>query len=387
MPLPSEELAALLLLNWMMKGSVRKLNEYFDQGVKPAELVERILSENWLDKAESLQRARTVFNAEKEIESCRKQNIKILTRFDEAYPRSLRQIYDPPVLLYVKGELLDSDDAAIAVVGSRHASFYGRTQAKRISRDLAGSGLTIVSGLARGIDQAAHEAALEINYGRSVAVMGCGLDSVYPPENRKLYDQLAERGALVSEYALGIEPRAMNFPIRNRIISGLSLGVLVVEAHARSGSLITAKEALEQGREVFAVPGPVDQLTSRGTHQLLKDGAYLVEDASDILQILAGTLRTRTVRASQGDLFLNGGEEKSKEVEDESQKPIAAPLRSSCQEPEGQLMALLSERPLTYDELMSRMTAAPGSIALMLVNLELGKRIHKNRDGRFALCP
>jgi len=211
--------------------------------------------------------------------------ISLLTLDDPAYPASLRQIHDPPFLLFLKGTITPADEAAIAVVGSRRATHYGREQAKRLSFQLARAGFTIVSGLARGIDTAAHEAAVAAG-GRTIAVLGSGIGNVYPPENRALADRIAENGAILSEFPVLYVPDKQSFPLRNRIVAGISRGLLVVEAPAWSGALITANQALEQGRSVFAVPGPIDRPTSEGCHRLIQQGATLVCSADDILSEL-----------------------------------------------------------------------------------------------------
>ena len=191
-------------------------------------------------------------------------------------------IYDRPPFLYVRGNL-NKDDINIAIVGSRLASTYGKYITERISRELALKGLTIVSGMAWGIDSVAHRGALTA-HGRTIAVLGSGLDVIYPPENKKLYADIIQNGAVISEFPLGTPPRSANFPTRNRIISGMSYGVVIVEAGEKSGSLITARLALEQGREVFAVPGSIDAAGSRGTNKLIKQGAKLIENTDDILE-------------------------------------------------------------------------------------------------------
>jgi DNA processing protein len=209
---------------------------------------------------------------------------------EPGYPTWLNTIPDPPKELYVKGAIVLEDRMAVAMVGTRRASPYGLATARRLAYDLARLGITVVSGLAEGIDRAAHEGALEAG-GRTIAVLGHGLHTIYPPHHRDLADRIAQSGALVSEFPTGTEPKPWHFPRRNRLISGLSLGVVVVEAPPKSGALITARLAMEQGREVFAVPGPAGSLQSRGTHALLKDGARLVEDVQDILEELALPLR------------------------------------------------------------------------------------------------
>jgi DNA processing protein len=206
----------------------------------------------------------------------------ILTFRDQEYPKNLLQIYDPPPILYMRGAMEPGDPPMVAMVGSRRGSFYGRTVTKKISKELSIAGVTVVSGMARGIDTSAHLGALEAGKG-TVAVFGCGIDVIYPPENKKLFFDIIAHGAVISEFPLSTPPEGKNFPRRNRIISGVSLGVVIVEATADSGSLITAAHALEQGREVFAVPGNVGMATSKGTHKLIKQGAKLVEEAQDIL--------------------------------------------------------------------------------------------------------
>ncbi len=364
-PLSFEELKSLVLLNRLTVGCGREARVLLSQGTLPSAIIQKIQSENFQGKAEALQRLSQTFDPEKEIETAEKTSVKLLTLWDEGYPSLLKQIPDPPFLLYVRGSLFETDEAALAVVGSRHPSFYGLTQTRKLSRELAESGLTVVSGIARGIDQAAHEAALSVSFGRSIAVLGCGIDRVYPPENRKTYEALAERGALLSEYALGTPPLAENFPRRNRIISGLSLGVLVVEAHARSGSLITAHEALDQGREVFAVPGPIDQLTSRGTHRLLKEGACLVETTQDILEVLGPSLWPLVSRQAASE--------------------VRAVPSQSLSESEQKVVELLQNRTLAYDEMTHELGLSTGSAASLLLHLELQKKIRKEPNGRFAL--
>ncbi|HBR29016.1 MAG TPA: DNA-protecting protein DprA [Firmicutes bacterium] len=210
----------------------------------------------------------------------------VLLVTDPTYPPLLKQIIDPPPILYYQGPFRPEDQLAVAVVGSRRATPRGLAAAREIGAGLAAQGVTVVSGLARGIDSAAHRGALAVTGGRTIAVLGSGLDRVYPPENRRLMAEIAESGVVCSEFPLGTPPYAGNFPARNRVISGLSLGVTVVEAKTDSGSLITADFALEQGRDVFAVPGPVEREGSRGPHGLIKQGALLVEEAKDILEAL-----------------------------------------------------------------------------------------------------
>jgi len=207
----------------------------------------------------------------------------LLCPSDERYPVGLRWIHDPPRALYVRGTLVEEDRPALAIVGSRKASAYGRAVAERIAGELARDGVTVVSGLAVGIDEAAHRGALRAG-GRTIAVLGSGIDRIYPPQNRRLADEIAERGAVVSELPPGTPPLAHHFPRRNRLVSGLSLGVVVVEANEKSGSLITARLALEQGREVCAVPGEVGLDRTKGVHALIRRGAKLVETGADVIE-------------------------------------------------------------------------------------------------------
>jgi DNA processing protein len=224
---------------------------------------------------------------EAEIARAAQAGVTLLCPDDAEYPYLLHSIPDPPAVLYVKGQFEPRDLNSLAIVGSRRCSHYGREQAERFAALLAGAGMTVVSGGARGIDSAAHRGALSHPHGRTIAVLGCGVDVVYPPENTSLFEQIAGRGALVSEYPLGTPPVAENFPRRNRIVSGLARGVLVIEADERSGALITARQACDDhNRPVFALPGRVDNTLSRGPHQLIRDGAVLAAGLEDILEAL-----------------------------------------------------------------------------------------------------
>lgn len=222
---------------------------------------------------------------EREMEIVERRGCRIITIHDKSYPANLKAIYDPPPVIYVKGDLLPADSLAVSVVGTRSASPYGKMVAKQISSQLAARGVTVISGMAYGIDTAAHIGALE-GGGRTIAVMGNGLDVVYPARNLKLLERIIKSGAAVSEFPMGMNPLKSNFPRRNRVVSGLSLGTLIVEAPKRSGALITANFALNQGREVFAVPGRIDSEMSGGTHDLIKQGAKLVESVEDIFDEL-----------------------------------------------------------------------------------------------------
>lgn len=280
---------------------------------------------------------------------------RLVTWTDASYPESLRQIPDPPLFLYVRGELTAADAIAVALVGSRDASPYGRQMTAQLGETLAARGVTIVSGLARGIDAAAHAAALRVG-GRTIAVLGSGIDVIYPSEHHPLSMQIAAHGALVSEYPMGAPPDAENFPGRNRIISGLSLGTVVVEAAERSGSLITARFAAEQGREVFAVPGPVGVRT-RGSHQLLRDGAALAESADDVLREIAPHLRAAGTAPAPN-------------------VPVAG--RDAA------VFAQLDETPRGVDEVMARTGLSAGAVLESLLLLELQGLVRQLPGHQFA---
>lgn len=239
---------------------------------------------------------------DRELDEVHKRGVEILCIEDEAYPAALKTIHDPPPVLYVLGQLRATDAVAMGIVGSRRCTHYGVEQAERFGQLLGRAGFTVVSGGARGIDTAAHRGALAAG-GRTVAVMGCGLATFYPSENAKLFQRIVDEdaGAIVSEIPMGRSVESRNFPKRNRIISGLSLGVLIVEAAKRSGSLITAREADEQGRAVFALPGRVDSLLSYGTNALIRDGVTLVQNLDDILDQLGQVGELMTVE-EEGDL-------------------------------------------------------------------------------------
>lgn len=217
------------------------------------------------------------------LEKINEAGINIVTILDENYPNRLRYIHNSPTVLYCNGEFTEEDEISIAIVGSRKSTSYGKWASEKFAKDLAKLGITVVSGMARGIDTCSHRGAIDGN-GRTVAVLGSGVDVVYPKSNKKLYEEISSQGVVVSEFPLGTPPYAANFPQRNRIISGMSLGVFIIEATEKSGSLITANYALEQGKEVFALPGNINSIFSRGTNGLIKDGAKMVMDIEDILE-------------------------------------------------------------------------------------------------------
>lgn len=287
-----------------------------------------------------------------------------LIRFtDKNYPARLRTIADPPPFLYVKGELRTADDRAVAIVGSRSASDYGRRVARDLARGLASRGFTVVSGMARGIDGMAHEATLNAQ-GRTIAVLGSGVDRAYPPEHEQLYQRISENGAVISELPIGTRPLAFNFPARNRLISGLSLGVVVVEATEKSGSLITASLALEQGREVFAVPGEVGASRSRGAHQLIRQGAKLVETVNDIIEEIAPQLSKR-----------DGAGETTERRE----------LPAQAADDVRKIFALLQEHALHIDEVIEASGLSPSKVSEILLNLELQGFLQQLPGNRYAV--
>jgi DNA processing protein len=301
-----------------------------------------------------LQRARA------EIDRAAREGVSIVTVKDPAYPDRLRRIYDYPPLLYIKGTLTP-EDIPVAVVGSRNASPYGRFVTERLCRELALRGVTVVSGLARGIDTCAHRGALA-GRGRTIAVMGCGIDVIYPLDNRKLHGEIVSNGAVVTEFPFGTEPDRPHFPARNRIISGMSLGVLIVEAGEKSGSLITARCALEQGREVFAVPGSIDLPGSRGTNSLLRQGAKLVECVEDILEEILPQLEHPPAvphRAASGPVSLPA-----------AHAPQAAG-REALTEKESRLLGFITEKPLDADTIINRSGLAAAEVLAVLLSLEL----------------
>lgn len=301
--------------------------------------------------------------AEREVARAEEMGIAIVTCDSPLYPARLLEIYDYPPFLYLKGTLL-ADEIGVAVVGSRLASTYGKYVTEKFSRELALQGITVVSGLARGIDAAAHRGALA-GKGRTIAVLGCGLDLIYPPENESLATAIAATGAVVTEFPLGTPPNGPNFPARNRIISGLSLGVLVVEAGEKSGSLITARIAADQGRSVFAVPGAIESAGSRGTHQLIKQGAKLVENVADILdEVLpqAGLMRSQPGEA--GHALSPPGVPAA----------VASPgLDGPGLTEEGgtALLSLIGTAPIAIEELLTASGLSPQAVLNGLLVLEL----------------
>jgi DNA processing protein len=311
-----------------------------------------------INRARNIKEFSSWKDVEKQIKVLEKSEIKAVSFDDTSYPEMLREIEDAPVVVYIKGDIQPQDRYAIAVVGSRKPTHYGTSVAEKISEELASMGFTIVSGMARGIDALSHTGAIRAG-GRTIAVLGSGLDVPYPPENKMLMDKIAGSGCVMSEFPPGTLPEKENFPRRNRLISGLSLGVLVIEATSDSGSLITARYALEQGREVFAVPGSITAPTSEGTNGLIRSGAMLTRKAEDIVEELAPVLKG----------FIKSKDKIRIEVTDEEKK----------------ICDLLSGEPKQID-IISRESGLPTSKVLgILLGLELKGAVKQTTGKRFYL--
>ena len=286
----------------------------------------------------------------------RENNVNLLTLEDKEYPDQLREIFDPPSLLYVKGQIKKEDEHSVAIVGTRHPTRYGKLTAERLAFELGALGVTVVSGMARGIDTFSHEGALSVG-GRSIAVFGSGLDVVYPPENREIMEKIIDNGAIISEFPMGTRPEKQNFPVRNRIISGLSLGTVVVEAASKSVSLITARLALEQGREVFAVPGSIASDKSRGTNNLLKLGAKLVEGVDDIIEELKPLIDSLSEKRHDDT------------KKEESSEVSSAGARFTKEEEE--IFSLVSKEGDHIDSIIQGSEVPPSKTVSILAKLEL----------------
>jgi DNA processing protein len=292
----------------------------------------------------ALVKHRSEIDVTKLMERLGGDGISVVTLADDGYPALLREIGSPPPVLFYRGQLLETDTTAVAVVGTRRVTPYGREMALRIGQGLAQAGVTVVSGLAKGVDGIAHQAALTAG-GRTIAVLGSGVNRIYPYEHTRLAGQIAEQGAVISDYAPDRKPDAPNFPARNRIISGLSLGVVVVEAPERSGALITVDFAADQGRDVFAVPGPALSSSSVGTNKLIRDGARLVRNADDVLE----------------DLQLR----RQGEIDESVQQPLL------LNEEERRLVAVLTGDPQHIDDIADRSNMSLPGLSALLVTLEL----------------
>jgi DNA processing protein len=312
--------------------------------------------------SESILAQRNRVDPQAEIEKAESLGIRIITSLDVEYPDALKAIYDPPLALYVRGALLPKDRHALGMVGSRKCTHYGLSVADRLSYQLAQTGFTVVSGLARGIDSAAHEGALKAK-GRTIAVLGSAIDQLYPPENAELADAIAQSGAVISEYPLGRQADRMTFPYRNRIISGLSMGIIVVESGAKSGSLHTADAATEQGRSVFAVPGRIDSPASKGTNRLIKNGAKLVDNVGDILE--------------EFELLVPPG------LFEKPQKAASARPEVPLSKEEQVLVKALWEEALDVDSLARAAGLPIYKVSALLIGLEM-KRVVKMLPGRIV---
>lgn len=313
--------------------------------------------------AARIARARLELDPDAELEACQRAGVTVTPRGSDGYPPPLEDIPDPPSLLYLRGSYEPGDALAIALVGSRKCTPYGMRVAERLAASLARVGLTVVSGLARGVDAAAHRGALKAG-GRTLAVLANGLGQIYPPEHDRLAEEIAGAGAVVSEMPMGQGPLAGLFPQRNRLISGLCLGVVVVEATPRSGSLSTAHHAMEQNREVFAVPGPVDSLASQGCHRLIRDGARLVETVDDILEELGPLVR---------------------EVRRAPEEPaVRHPAELTLSDLERSVLGKLDDRPKAVDELIGLTGMTAAQVLATLSVLEMRRMIRRMPGQQFV---
>ncbi len=336
---------------------------------------------------------------ERELELIQEYGCQIITYYDSAYPRLLKEVDPPPLLLYVRGELKPEDALSIAIVGSREAKDYGRRVSYQLSHQLANRGLTVISGFAKGIDTCAHRGALEAG-GRTIAVMGNGLSLIYPAGNSDLVDKVVESGALISEFPMGMKPRAENFPRRNRIISGLTLGTVVVEASNRSGALITARLASEQGREVFAVPGEIFSELSTGTHKLIDNGAKLISTVDDLIEALPHHIINQisaitptseaTNRGKQIPIIINKDNLEGtssalqKSTETDKKKPLPKPPPPDLTSDEKTVFDAIKV-PSTHIDTIVRTTQLPISqVSSALLMLELKGAIEQLPGKQFA---
>jgi len=357
-----DSLLVLNAVNGLGNAGIRKLLACYGSARDILFKSEDELSQDQVLSAKVL-RALVLFPREefiaREYELMRRHDVGVVSWLDEAYPDVLREIPDAPVVLYTRGDLSVCCELSIAIVGSRRASTYGTTTARIFAGRFAELGLTVVSGMARGIDTAAHQGVVAAG-GLTAAVLGCGLATVYPPENKNLMNEIARSGVVISEFPMTTPPVPFNFPRRNRIISGLSLGVIVVEAAQRSGALITADFALEQGREVYAVPGKIDQASASGTLNLIKQGAKMVTCIEDILEDLKPHL----------EQFINPIPEAVVSVEHSRHQQSADELSAS----EQAVYGYITDRPIHIDELMDRCGASVPVMSVLL-QLELKRRV------------
>ncbi|MDD2372220.1 MAG: DNA-processing protein DprA [Syntrophomonadaceae bacterium] len=333
---------------WKIKDAFGSFQNFFEADSKTlyASFLKPEIIDNLLKKRKS--------SPEILMKEYRSEDIEMVTWDESLYPQNLRNISNPPVILYYRGDIEVAGQSCLAVVGSRAASVYGRNVARKLARELAESGIVIVSGMARGIDSEAHRGALEV--GKTIAVMGSALNVVYPPENRKLFQEIIASGAVISEFPLHTHPEPANFPLRNRIISGLCRGVVVVEGKEKSGALITADFALEQGRDVFAVPGPINSKTSAGPNNLIKQGAILITGIEDILEEYYDINRTPGTLKQDRLLLL-----------DDNEKLV---------------LELLANESLHFDELIQNSGLEIGTLSTVLFKLEF-EGIIKSLPGNY----
>ncbi|MEO6435363.1 MAG: DNA-processing protein DprA [Tepidisphaeraceae bacterium] len=327
-------------------------------------------------KASAIRESMQSAKVHEELRKCDQLGVRVVCRDDEEFPTLLSQIPDPPPVLYVNGGFEPRDLNAVAIVGSRKCSYYGREQSERFAALLAGAGFTVVSGGARGIDSAAHRGAMSHPQGRTIAVLGSGIDVCYPPENAELFEQIAKRGAVVSEYPLGTPPLRDNFPRRNRIVSGLSRGVLVIEADERSGALITARQACDDhGRTVFAVPGRVDQSTSAGPHKLIRDGAVLTANLEDIVN----NLDPLPHAAVEPSLF--GDRTPAQDTDDAKPQAACDTAPVGLTDRQQLILSHLDSNSLHVDQIIERTTLAPQEVMQDLTLMSL-KGVVRRVDGQ-----
>ncbi|MBW8017731.1 MAG: DNA-protecting protein DprA [Planctomycetes bacterium] len=310
--------------------------------------------------AQRIVRTRDDFCPKTELALADKLGVYVINLDDDRYPPPLKSIPDAPPVLYVKGEFQRSDSLAVAIVGSRRCSAYGTEQASRFAHLLASAGFTIVSGMARGIDTAGHRGAISA-CGRTIAVQGCGLSNIFPPENEELFAKIAGCGACISELPLGYEPLSENFPARNRIIAALSMGVVVIEATAKSGALLTVKASLAYNREVMAVPGKIDSYLSAGAHKIIKQGAKLVDCIEDVMEALGYIGQGIKAHASQA----------AEKAEKESDMPLFDVGRLNLSDNERAVIALLDGDPLHTDEVIGKTQLGAGAVNSALISLRL----------------
>jgi len=323
--------------------------------------------------AERIAASRDKFDSCAEVELAGKLGVWLVHMEDPQYPPVLKQIYDPPPVLYIKGTLSREHNLGVAIVGSRRCSLYGQEQASRLAHLLAAAGFTIISGMARGIDTAAHTGALAAE-GRTLAVQGCGLARIFPPENAKLFELISASGACISELPLQTEPLAENFPPRNRIIAGLSLGTIIIEAGLRSGALITAKAALESNREVMAVPGKIDSPLSQGSHYLIKQGAKLIESVEDVMEALGYI----------GEQLKEYAALTANEATERVEAPLFETAKLNLKGNEKTIYDALGKEPLHIDQVIADTNLPAGTVNAAVVSLRLKGLIKQLPGNLFA---